>query len=131
MVSRFILPLSLVMMGMGPVRAESSPELAAIERTARTYMQSWYQGDADGMRASLHKKLAKRSLKGLFGEPDVRHTTASAMIRYTENGYGTTLGQKGQSIEVVVLDAHANIASVKVVTPHYYEYLHLAKIEGC
>ena len=47
------------------------------------------------------------------------------------SGYGTTLGQEGQSIEVVVLDAHANISSVKVVTPHYYEYLHLAKIEGC
>ena len=31
-------------------------------------------------------------------------------------------------IEVIVLDYFEDIASVKVVTPHYYEYLHLATL---
>lgn len=30
-------------------------------------------------------------------------------------------------IDVVILDLFKDIASVKVVTPHYYEYLHMAK----
>jgi hypothetical protein len=33
------------------------------------------------------------------------------------------------TIEVIVLDYFKDIASVKIVTPHYHEYLHLAKVE--
>ena len=82
------------------------------------------------MKESLHKKLAKRSLKGMMGEDELRHTTASDMISYTKSGYGERLQQKDLNIEVIVLDYFKNIANVKVTTPHYYEYLHIAKIEG-
>ncbi len=111
------------------VRPENPEDITAIKQTARNYMESWYQGDTKRMESSLHKKLAKRSLKGNYGEPGLRHTTASDMIRYTENGYGIKLWQEGHKIEVIVLDYYKNIASVKVIAPHYYEYLHLAKID--
>lgn len=111
-------------------QAGSDDELSAIKKTAMTYMASWYQGDARGMKASLHKKLAKRSLKGMMGENELRHTTASDMVSYTKSGYGARLWHDDLNIDVIVLDYFKDIASVKVTTPHYYEYLHIAKIEG-
>ena len=127
--NRFIFPMSLLLMCATMVRAENPDDMAAIKATARDYMESWYQGDVKRMKASLHKKLAKRSLRGPYGEPGLRHTTASDMIRYTENGYGVNLWQKDHKIDVIVLDYYKNIASVKVLAPHYYEYLHLARID--
>lgn len=125
-----ILPMVLSLMCATVAQAQDLDEVSAIMKTAMDYMESWYQGDAKKMKESLHKQLAKRSLKGYLGEPALRHTTASDMIRYTTNGYGKTLWEKGQKIEIVVLDFYKNIASVKVIAPHYYEYLHLAKIDS-
>jgi hypothetical protein len=125
-----ILPVLLSLMGIVAGYADDPDEIAAIKQTALDYMQAWYRGDAQRMKACLHKKLAKRSLVGVFGEPGLRHTTAADMTRYTNNGYGTHLYRKGQKIDVVVLDHYKNIASVRVTSPHYYEYLHLAKIDG-
>lgn len=125
-----ILPVSLSLMGIATVHADEPAEIAAIKKIALDYMQSWYRGDAQTMKASVHKKLAKRSLVGVFGEPGLRHTTASDMIRYTDSGYGASLYRRGQKIDVMVLDYFKNIASVKVTSPHYYEYLHLVKIDG-
>lgn len=51
------------------------------------------------------------------------------MIVFTNAGYGKSLWRKDLTIDVIVLDQTDNIANVKVITPHYYEYLHLAKTD--
>jgi hypothetical protein len=51
------------------------------------------------------------------------------MVGYTGGGYGANLWHDNLNIEVIVLDYYKNIASVKVTTPHYYEYLHLIKLK--
>jgi len=110
--------------------AADNKELVLIEQTARNYMEAWYEGDAGKMKQSLHKKLAKRSLKeGFDGNSRLGFTTASEMVSYTRSGYGKQLWQKDLNIDVTVLDHHKNIASVLVVSPHYHEYLHLAKLD--
>ncbi len=127
--NRLISSILILSMCAPLVQAGNPDEISAIKKTALDYMESWYEGDADRMKSSLHKKLAKRSLKGLYGEPTMRHTTASDMILFTRQGYGKSLWRKGQKIEVIILDHYKNIASVLVVAPHYHEYLHLGKIE--
>ncbi len=110
--------------------AADNKELVLIEQTARNYMEAWYEGDAGKMKQSLHKKLAKRSLKeGFDGNSRLGFTSASDMVSYTRSGYGKQLWQKDLNIDVTVLDHHKNIASVLVVSPHYHEYLHLAKLD--
>ena len=52
------------------------------------------------------------------------------MVWYTRSGIGENFWYDDLKTEVVVLDYYEDIASVKIVTPHYYEYLHLIKIEG-
>lgn len=113
---------------MTTVDAIGQDETAAITATALNYMEGWYLGDAKRMKASLHKKLAKRSLQEGYGnKKKLRLTSASDMVAYTRNGYGAGLWREGMQIEVILLDHFKDIATVKVVTPHYYEYLHLAK----
>lgn len=117
----FLLSVCLSLMCTTMAQAENAEEVATIRLTALAYMEVWYDGDADRMKASLHPKLAKRILKGIFGEPGLRHTSASDMIRYTQNCYGAGLRQQGQAIDVVVMDHYRSVASVKVISPHYHE----------
>ena len=112
------------------VHAGSPDEISAIKKTAMNYMEAWYQGDAERMKGSLHSNLAKRSLREAHGsKKELRLTTASDMVSYTESGYGKNLWRENYNIEVIVLDFYKNIASVKVIAPHYLEYLHLVKID--
>ena len=120
---------TVVWLSLSAVKVCGQDETAGITKVALDYMEGWYQGDAKRMKASLHKKLAKRSLqKGYGDKKDLRLTSASEMITYTQHGVGTGLWRKGMDIEVIILDQFKDIASVKVVSPHYYEYLHLAKM---
>ena len=83
------------------------------------------------MKKTLHKKLAKRSVKtGLTkGNTTLGFTSNSDMISYTRGGYGKQLWVEGLKIEVKILDRYEHIASVVVKTPDYYEYLHMVKLD--
>lgn len=127
---KVILSIIPLLFFVSMVQAESLKDLSAIRATSMNYMDSWYKGDEKRMKESLHLELAKRSLrKGSGGMKELRHTTASDMVFYTESGYGEKLWQEEYNIEVIVLDYYQNIASVKILAPHYLEYLHLAKID--
>jgi hypothetical protein len=127
-VAKIIIFSIMLFFSLPAAMAHGQEETAAITATALNYMEGWYQGDAGRMKASLHKKLAKRSLqKGHGNQKTLRLTSASDMITYTQHGYGQGLWREGMQIDVIILDQFKDIASVKVVTPHYYEYLHLAK----
>ena len=110
---------------------KASDDISAIVDTCRDYMYGWYLGDEERMEKSLHPGLSKRSLRtSPSGVTEMRHTTASDMITYTRHGYGKHLWRKGSDIEVVILDQFQDIANVKVITPHYYEYLQMVRIGG-
>ena len=127
---RLISSIFLILLFVTPLQAENADEMAAIKETAFDYMDSWYQGDKKRMKTSLHKKLAKRSLRYFpGGKRDLRHTKRSEMVMYTGAGYGKDLWHENLNIEVIVLDFYKNIATVKVITPDYYEYFHLAKMD--
>ena len=127
---RLISSVMVLFLFVAPLQAENTDEIAAIKETAFNYMDSWYQGDKKRMKMSLHKKLAKRSLQYFpGGKKDLKHTKRSEMVMYTGGGYGKDLWSEDHSIEVIILDFFKNIASVKVITPDYYEYLHLAKMD--
>jgi hypothetical protein len=123
--NRFIPFVILALILIPATFAGSADEITLIKQTAKNYMESWYQGDGDKMKASLHKKLAKRSLK----DGELRQTKASSMVAWTREGWAKGLWRDGMNIGVEVLDFYKNIASVKVISYHYYEYLHLMKIK--
>ena len=124
-----ILMLVVMLFFLGTeARAKDAADSSAIRETARNYMESWYRGDSEQMKRCLHKKLAKRSVKQGYGDSTTIGSTSRAeMVGYTKGGYGANLREENLQIDISILDQGDNVASVKVVTPHYYEYLHLAK----
>lgn len=95
----------------------------AIARAAGDYIEGWFTGDADRMRRCLHPELAKRSLR-TDGDPGLDNTSAAELVRGTGEGEGT---RHPPGHEVAILDVHERIATVKVTSAPYVEYLHLAR----
>jgi hypothetical protein len=98
----------------------------AILRVAADYIESWFEGDAERMRQSLHPDLVKRSLDrgGLAAEPTLDTIGAEDMVSAAGAGRGTKY-PRGQT--VTILDLHNDVASVKVSSAPYIEYLHVAR----
>jgi Putative lumazine-binding len=101
----------------------------AILRVAADYIESWFEGDAERMRQSLHPDLVKRSLDpgGLAGDPKLETIGAEDMVSATGAGRGTKYprGHDG-----AILDLYDDMATVRVTSTPYVEYLHLARFGG-
>ncbi len=101
----------------------------AIRSVARAYLESWLDGDGERMRGALHPDLAKRGLDYAADRrpSGVHHLTAEYMERSAANG---PRPQFARTCEITVLDLADSIASAKVVSEPFVDYLHLAKLDG-
>jgi len=112
------------------VRAEevSPADLESIERAARDYIESWLTADADRMADCLHSELVKRVLDLDAGTArwSVGTMTHADMVAATATGRGTRLAP---DYEVAVLDAFRNVATAKVDSAGYVDYLHIGRFE--
>lgn len=105
--------------------AEGTATKDAIESTILDYYEGWWTGDSKRMEGALHPDLAKRALM-----PDGRsldQDTAASMIEYTARGIGRR--HAGDRIEELVFyEIDDTMATVKVRTGVYVEYLHLVRV---
>jgi hypothetical protein len=102
----------------------SSPnpsEAAEVEAIARDYGEGWYAGDVARMERALHSGLVKR-IPGDDGE--MRAVSKARMVEMTGEGGGD---MPDADIEVIVDDVSTDIASARVWSPEYLDYLHLVK----
>jgi hypothetical protein len=114
-----------------PVSA-SATDLAAIEQTARDYIEGFYEGDASRMERALHPGLAKRIVRP---DPDSRRSqlvemSALTLVQITgaRAERPTPVAERQQ--DVTVLDVFENAASAKVVAGAWIDYLHLVRWNG-
>jgi hypothetical protein len=122
-------------MSTAPVSAHpESPtpeDLNAITATARDYIEGWLDGDPERMRRCLHPDLVKRMVRR---DPDTgewiigRIADAAAMIGWTEAGEGRTTDEAGRPYEIVVDAVFHRIATVRLVSSPFVDYLHVAKV---
>jgi hypothetical protein len=89
--------------GNASVTSPSGEDLAAITAVARGYIEGWLDGDAERMRRCLHPDLVKRT---------VRRDAATGVWR---------LGRPAD-------DVFRRIASVRVLSQPYMDYLQMAKL---
>jgi HD superfamily phosphodiesterase len=109
------------------VQAASATEEAAIRQTALDYSESWYAGDGERRATCVHPQFAKRRV--LDGEK-VDHLDRQKMVELTKAKMGTDTEKEKQVKDVTILDIYESMASVKVVSAEFVDYLHLAKVEG-
>jgi len=110
----------------------SATDLAAIEQTARDYIEGFYEGDASRMERALHPGLAKRIVRP---DPDSRRSqlvemSALTLVQITgaRAERPTPVAERQQ--DVTVLDVFENAASAKVVAGAWIDYLHLVRWNG-
>lgn len=116
-----------------PVPPPTPEDLKAIEDACRDYASGWFTADAERMRRALHPDLVKRTIWYDMQENTMRvgnTLTADAMVGFTREGGGSNLQDFEKAYEVVILDVFRDIATTKVSSYPYMDYLHLAKING-
>lgn len=108
-----------------------SADEAAIRQTVHDYYRGWYEGNADQHAHALHPHLAKRAVKKSPGGDDYLYRlTKEQMVMATAQGEGAKTPVNQRDFTITQLDVYKEIASVKVESYEYIEYLHLARENG-
>ena len=102
-------------------------EKDAIIKTILDYVEGWYCSDSDRMGKALHPKLSKRRVTG---DGDVWDVTRDWMVDATGKGQGRIENPKDGLKTITILDMTDTIASAKLVSEEFDDYLHLAKEHG-
>ena len=96
----------------------------SITNTALNYIEGWYQANEDRMRQALHPKLVKRR----FVSPEkIWKVDTPWMVQATHEGQGRLPDPEGGKITITILDIASNIASVKIISVKFIDYIHMVK----
>jgi hypothetical protein len=100
-----------------------SPTAAEVEAAVRDYVEGWYSGDVRRMDRALHQELVKRIR--VDDDPNaLREVTRTRMLELTADGGGDA---PDADVQIVIDGISAEIASVRVVSPGYVDYVHVAR----
>jgi hypothetical protein len=101
----------------------ASSDVAEVEAIARDYIEGWYTGDVARIGRALHDELVKR-IPGGENPGSLREVTKARMVELTAADGGEA---PDADVEVLIDDVSTDIATVRVLSPEYLDYLHLAK----
>ena len=105
---------------------DKAEEKTAVENALRDYIEGWYKGDTIRMERSLHDDLTKRIPTKDSTDIDIklRLVPKSRMVELTAKGGGENPNAEYQ---IFVDDISKDIATARVLSPEYLDYLHLVK----
>lgn len=95
-----------------------------IRKAALDYIEGWYEGSVERMQKAVHSKLLKRRF---VSSEEIWALDAPSMIKITEEGRGKLPDPSSGKKEISVLANDKNMASVKIVSDKFIDYLHLLK----
>ena len=98
-----------------------------IHSIALDYIEGWYTADGSRMDRALSLHLAKRRI---VSNDEIWHVDKSWMIKATGDGRGKIEDPNKGKKDISVLDRTTTMASVKIVSEKFIDYLHLSKING-
>lgn len=109
--------------------SDGSPkdDAAAVRATVTNYIEGYYAGDARRMKQTLHPHYLKHMI---HGDIPMREKTGAEMIREVRSHSVADFPQAEKTEQVTVLDIAGGIASAKLVTPHWVDYMTLSKFDG-
>jgi type IV secretory pathway VirB2 component (pilin) len=120
-----LLALATVRTPGGSMAAPAAPaDAAAVESVVRDYIEGWYTGDVARMDRALHEDLVKRMPVAGEREMQLHPVSKARMMEMTAGGGGEN---PEAAFEIVVDHVSGPIASARVTSPEYLDYLHLTK----
>ena len=105
----------------------SSDQSSAVSSTVRNYIEGYYTGDAPRMERTLHPHYLKHII---HGDIPMRKKTGSQMLEAVRSEGTAGFPQAERTEQISVLDVSGNIASAKLVTPNWVDYITLSKLNG-
>jgi hypothetical protein len=105
----------------------SGGDSSAIRSTVRDYIEAYYTGDAPRMQQTLHPHYLKHMI---HGDIPVREKTGSQMVQEVRSHGVSDLPQAERTEKISVLDISGDMASAKLITPHWVDYMTLSKLDG-
>ena len=100
---------------------------SAVRATVTNYIEAYYTGDARRMEQTLDPHYLKHVIHGNI---PMREKTAPEMLEEVRTHGIPDIPQTQRTEQVIVLDVARNIASAKLVTPGWMDYVTLAKSGG-
>ena len=104
---------------------------AAVRQAAYDYGEGYYEGAADRMERAVHPALIKR---GVITRPGVGSLlvpmNAETLVEATRQGGGKSMPPEKRNISFGLLDIRDDVASAKIFTAGFNDYLHLVKTDG-
>jgi len=100
---------------------------AAIQATVTNYIEAYYSGDAARMQATLHPHYLKHMIHGSI---PMREWTGQQMVEGIRSNGPAAMPASEKTEQVSVMDISGDIASAKLVTPHWTDYMTLQKVNG-
>jgi hypothetical protein len=100
-------------------------DLDAIRQTALDYMDGWYESDEGRVTRALHTDVVKRNID----DNGLQELSTEVFIDFMRKGEGSKF--KGdRQITITILDIFKNIATLRVESAEYYDYVHIGKVNG-
>lgn len=107
--------------------SNSANDSASIRATVTNYIEGYYTGDAHRMEQTLHPHYLKHMI---HGDIPMREKTGPQMMKEVREAGVPDMPAASKTEQVSVLDIAGEIASAKLVTPGWTDYMTLAKVDG-
>jgi hypothetical protein len=122
-----LLTLLLFSLAAAAQQQKTSDE-AAVRATVADYIEGYYTGDAIRMEKSLHPHYLKHTISGSDGQIRMTEKTGLQMVQDVRSARPTNLPDKKE--QITVLDIAGDVASAKLVTALWVDYVTLSKWNG-
>jgi hypothetical protein len=131
---RFALGLSLLTALLlnlsAATESQKISDTSAIRATVTDYIEGYYTGDAARMEKSLHPHYLKHTISGSAGETRMTEKTGLQMVQDVRSNGPVQVPASDQREQISVLDIAGDVASAKLITPHWIDYITLSKWNG-
>jgi len=101
----------------------------AIRATIMDYIEAYYTGDAARMEKSLHPHYLKHTIYGSEGQLKMSEWTGLQMVQAVRS-HVPKVPASGKKDQITVLDIAGDVASAKLVTTYWVDYMVLSKWNG-
>ena len=105
----------------------SNDDASAVRTTVTNYIEAYYSGNARRMEQTLHPHYLKHMIHGTI---PMREKTGEQMVREVRSHGPADLPEANKTEQISVLDVAGDIASAKLVTPGWVDYVTLSKVNG-
>lgn len=124
----FALSLTLLLTAAANAQqSKTSDDASAVRATVTDYIEAYYTGDFRRMQQTLHPHYLKHMI---HGEIPVRERTGTQMVQEIRQNGPADMPAANKTEQVSVLDIAGTIASAKLVTPGWTDYVTLSKVNG-